>query len=350
MPTELISADGHAVEPEDLWVERLSPRWRDVAPRVQLEDGGKVLTVLGQRRNIPALNIDHPVNYPWLADPIERAERLRAEGINGEVLYPQWAMLLYGIDDPDLQTEVLRAYNEWMAEFSAAVPGHYVGVGLLPIHDMTAAIEEIEHVKALGLRGLNIPSKRSDLRYNSSFFDPLWPAIEASGLPLSLHVAPTIEHRGRGAVAANITMNLGPFRNIFPIFVFSGILDRHPELKLVLTEGGIGWIAPTLLDMDMVYERYFDHLDPKLETKPSEIWRRQCFATFQEDVAGLRLLDLIGSQTVLWGADFPHPEGTYPHTQEILERLSAGLMPGDADAVFGGNARRLWLSDLAHDV
>jgi predicted TIM-barrel fold metal-dependent hydrolase len=240
----------------------------------------------------------------------------------------------------------LRAYNDWLSEFCAGAPGRFIGIALLPIHDMEAAEHELGHVIDIGLPGVSIPSKRTDLRYNSRFFDPLWAMIEESGLPLSLHVAPTLEHRGRGAAAANITMNLAPFRSIWPLFVFSGILERHPSLTMVLTEGGIGWLPSTLYDMDVIYDRYGEMLEPRLELRPSEYWRRQCRATFQEDPTGLDHIDRIGAETILWGADYPHPEGTYPHTSEILRRQfdGAGVSEADRELILGENARRIWLA------
>lgn len=340
--TGMISADGHAIEPPDLWAERLPPRLRDVAPRVEYVEREQVLVVNGERRNLPGLNLDFPENHPDALDPVRRAAVLKSQGITREVLYPQWSMLLYGLDDPELQVAVLRTYNEWLAEFGTAAPGHFIGVGLLPVHDIGAAVEGVDHAKELGLRGVALPSKRNDLAYNDDRFEPLWSAIEQSGMPLSLHVAPTLVHWGSGAIGANIVNNLSPFRGIYPIFVFSGILERHPQLRLVLTEGGISWVASTLYDMDLVYERFNTFLRPRLGIAPSEIWRRQCYATFQDDPVGLAALDHIGVKNVLWAADYPHPEGTYPRTQEIVADQFAGLPEDQVEAIVGGNARAIW--------
>lgn len=340
--TGMVSADGHAIEPPDLWVERLPRELQDAAPRVEYIESEQVLIVNGERRTLPGLNLDFPENHPDALDPARRAEVLASQGVAAEVLYPQWSMLLYGLDDSQLQTAVLRAYNEWLAEFAAAAPGHFIGVGLLPVHDVGAAIEGLAHAVEIGLPGVALPSKRKDLAFNDDRFEPLWDAIEASTLPLSLHVAPTLVHWGKGAIGANIVNNLSPFRGIFPIFVFSGILERHPGLRLVLTEGGISWVASTLYDMDLVYERFNSFLRPRLEAAPSEIWRRQCYATFQDDPVGLATIDRIGVQNVLWAADYPHPEGTYPRTQQIVSEQFAHLPDADTAAIVGGNARSLW--------
>lgn len=338
----MISSDGHAVEPPDLWQERVSARLKDRAPRVEYIDGEEHLIVIGEKRKILGVNLDLPLNYPESLQPHTRAAALAGQGIRTEVLYPQWTMMLYGLQDEELQVAVLRAYNEWLAEFVNSEPGRFVGVGLLPVHDVGAALEGLSHAKSLGLGGVAIPSAAKGIPYNDKRMDPFWDAVEASGLPLSIHVGGELVHMGRGAIGANITRNLSPFRNLFPLFVFSGVLEKRPDLKLVLTEGGISWIAGTLYDMDMVYDRFKAYLRPSIEMRPSDIWRRQCFATFQDDPVGLQTLDWIGTENVLWAADYPHPEGTYPDTQVVLNRQFAAVPPEARRSIVCDNAVRLW--------
>lgn len=340
--TNMVSADGHAVEPPNLWVDRLPSALRDRAPRVQYVDGEEQLILVGEKRKILGINLDLPLNYPDALQPASRASALATQGVVAEVLYPQWTMMLYGLGDPELQVAVLRAYNEWLAEFCKQQPGRFVGIGLLPVHDVKSAIEGLDHANNLGLAGVALPSSPKGRAYNEPDFEPLWDAIEQSGLPLSLHVGGDLVHMGPGAIGANVTRNLSPFRNIFPLFVFSGILERHPGLKLVLTEGGISWIASTIYDMDMVFDRFYSYLRPTIKVRPSEIWHRQCFATFQDDPVGLETLGRIGAHTVLWAADYPHPEGTFPHTREVLGQQFAGISDADVTLITGGNARRIW--------
>lgn len=342
----LISADGHVEEAPDLWTTRLPARYRDRAPTIApLPDGQRVLFMDGKPRAVPGLSVNRgDQRGAW--DVVRRVEDLDSQGIAMEVLYPQWTMVLYnlGLEEPEFEYEVLHAYNDWLAGFSAAAPGRFLPIGLLPVHDIDLAVKELDHIRGLGLAGVNIPQSRPELFYNSSGLAPLWEALDDAGLPVSIHAGIVMEHRGVGAVAANVVRNLGSFRNTFPILVYSGILDRYRNVRLVLTEGGLGWLAPTLHDMDMVYEEYARHIGPELSALPSEIWRRQCFCTFQDDPAGMRCLDLVDPSTLLWGADYPHPEGTFPDTQEVLARNFGALDPDLTEALVGGNARRVWLS------
>jgi predicted TIM-barrel fold metal-dependent hydrolase len=341
---KVISSDGHIQEAADLWQKRLSAPFRERAPYLGPgPEGEDVLFFDGKAKFVPGLP-QTSCQRPGLYDVIARAEDLDSQGIDVEVLYPQWTMVLYhlGATEPDFELALLHAYNEWLAETVALVPDRFIGVGLIPVQNVEDALSEVEHIISLGLHGVNIPQSRPEVRYNDERYEPLWTAIERSGLPLTIHAGLGMDHRGPGAVGANVTRNLSSFRNTFPLFVFSGILDRHPGLRLVLTEGGIGWLPSTLYDMDMLYETEAWVTGPDLSLKPSEIWRRQCYSTFMDDPAGLRLVDMFGHETALFGADYPHPEGLFPNTQAVVEQQFCGIAPEVTDAILAGNARRLW--------
>ena len=340
----LISCDGHIQEAADLWQKRLGTEFLDRAPYLGPgPEGEDVLYFEGKARHVRGLP-QTACQRAGLYDVIARAEDLESQGIDVEVLYPQWTMVLYhlGLQEPAFEKAVLHAYNDWLAEQVALVPDRFVGVGLLPVHIVDDALEELEHVVSLGLAGVSIPQSRPEVRYNDEAYEPLWAAIAASGRPLAIHGGLSMEHRGPGAVGANVTRNLSSFRNTFPLFIFSGILDRHPNLRMVLTEGGIGWLPSTLYDMDMLYQNEIYDTGPELSLLPSELWRRQCYATFMDDPAGLRLLDLIGAETLLFGADYPHPEGVFPNTQRVIAEQFAGMPEPVVDQILSENPRRLW--------
>lgn len=325
----LFSADGHVIEPIDLWQDRVAPEYRE---RVAERSHGMVTT--GER---------DPSATAWAERPDTRAEVLDTLGVSGELLFPNKGLFWLSVADKDLLAEVVRVYNQWLAEWCAVDPDRFFGAGMLSPDDVGAAVEEVDRVAALGLGAVMLPAERADVRYNSSTYEPLWEAIERSGLPLALHVPPTVFHRGRGAVGANYTRSQGPFRDLFPLWVFSGILERHPGLRLLLIEGGISWLAGTLQDMDMIWERFQPGInDGGLTMRPSDYWRRQCVASFQQDRAGLEQVHWYGAETIAWGGDLPHTEGTGVDTATIVQELAEQYLHGEqASLVFGGNARRL---------
>lgn len=341
-----ISADEHILEPYDLWVEGVPAHLQKDAPFLFDDDAGMPCLSVEGKTKVFELGVKYGLFGHLTQTTMTPQERLAAmdeDGIDGAVLYPGWSMVLYGIQNPELHREVLRAYNRWLAEFSSAAPERLLGIGLLPVPDVAASLQMLDEAKSLGLRGVSIPAKRTGLFYNDPEYDPLWDGIEASGLPLSMHAPLILEHRGIGALPANFIASTGIFRSTLALFMFSGILDKRPNLKLVLVEGGISWIPQTLVEMDFLCETFATLAGPQLSVRPSEIWRRQCWATFQDERAGIRLLDMIGAENVMWGSDFPHPEGTFPNTRQVVESYRMELPEDAAAAVFGGNAARLWL-------
>jgi predicted TIM-barrel fold metal-dependent hydrolase len=122
--------------------------------------------------------------------------------------------------------------------------------------------------------------------------------------------------------------------------IFAGVLERHPGLRMVIGESGIGWIPYILDHMDLEWEDQFKDLDLKM--KPSDYWRRQCYATYQSDRIGIKLLDEIGEDNIMWGSDFPHPDGIWPDSQEYIQRELGHLSPATRHKIVCGNAARLY--------
>jgi predicted TIM-barrel fold metal-dependent hydrolase len=144
----------------------------------------------------------------------------------------------------------------------------------------------------------------------------------------------------RAAFATNITHFQINMSNILTSMIFAGVLERHPRLKLVLGESGIGWIPYVLWRMDAEWEDQFKDLS--LTMPPSEYWRRQCWATYQTDPIGIKMIDELGADRIMWGSDFPHPDGVWPDSQEILAK-ELGHLPAEVRRkVSCDNARNLY--------
>jgi len=263
---------------------------------------------------------------------------------------------------------VLRVYNEWLAEFCSKHPERYAGLASIPNHPLEAAVEEVERVAKRGaLRGLDIANS-SDLKpLWDPYWNPLWDAIDRCGLPLHFHTvggyvpdhirkimmigsdptraaapdAPKIDLSvARSAFATNITQFQINMANILTSMIFSGVLERHPRMKLVLGESGIGWIPYVLWRMDAEWEDQFKDL--ALTMPPSEYWKRQCWATYQTDPIGIKLLDELGVGKVMWGSDFPHPDGVWPDSQEYIQRELGHVAPDVRRKIVCENAGKLY--------
>jgi predicted TIM-barrel fold metal-dependent hydrolase len=155
--------------------------------------------------------------------------------------------------------------------------------------------------------------------------EPLWQAIEESGLPVCFHVGEFYSD-GPGGLGTTMMETFGPFRRNLGQLIFGGIFDRHPDLKAVFVEAEINWVPGALQSASMLYECFTELLDPKIKQHPRYYWHHNCFTTFMHDPAGLRMLDLVGADRVMWSSDYPHLESTYGFSwstiQAVLDAVS----------------------------
>jgi uncharacterized protein len=394
MRYEMISADCHldlCWLPTDLFVTRASAAMRDRMPHVI--DGAKGKTwVTKKGANLGLVNGMGSAGREYVPGRIHRADRMAATGLYEDgkkgirrLSDPDLrlkdqdrdgvqAEVLYGIlgatgrmNDPEATVEVMRIYNEWLADFCGTHPERYAGLASIPNNPIDAAIAEVERVAKRGaVRGLDIANSTDLKPLWDPYWNPLWEVIDACGLPLHFHTigtrlpddlqrlvfmgadlarapadaTPEDKRLARMAFATHITgfqINMG---NVLMSVIFGGVLERYPRIRVVLGEAGIGWIPYILWRMDGEWEDQFKDLS--LTMPPSEYWRRQCWATYQTDPVGLKLLDELGVDKVMWGSDFPHPDGVWPDSKEYIERETGHLSPDVRRKIVCDNAARLY--------
>lgn len=394
MRYEMISADCHidlCWLPPDLFVASASPDLRDRMPQVTDGPKGRVwVTKKGAnlglecgmgsagREYVPGrihrsdrmaatgLYADGKRGVRRLTDPDLRLADQDRDGVQAEVLYG-----ILGttgrMNDPEAAVEVMRVYNEWLAGFCGSHPERYAGLACIPNHPIEAAIAEVERVAKRGtLRGLDIANSPDLTPLWDPYWDPLWEVVDASGLPLHFHTIgarlpeplqrlvlvgsdPTRAgsdmtaadvRKARFAFATHITGFQINMANVLMSLIFGGVLERYPRLRVVLGEAGIGWIPYVLWRMDAEWEDQFKDLP--LTMPPSGYWRRQCWATYQTDPVGIKLLDELGADKIMWGSDFPHPDGVWPDSREYVERELAHLPADVRGQIVCGNAARLY--------
>jgi uncharacterized protein len=283
-----------------------------------------------------------------LSDPDLRLKDQERDGVQGEVLYGILGSTIR-LNDEEAATEMLRIYNEWLAGFCRSHPDRYAGLACIPSHNTDDAVTEIRRVAREGaLRGLDIAHRHTMPALWDPWWNPVWDAAAEVALPVHFH---TIGHglpdvskvppkAGRAAFAATITSFQMYMGEVLMAMIFAGVLEHHPNLKLVIGESGIGWLPYILDRMDLEWEDQFQDLDLKM--KPSEYWRRQCFATYQSDRIGIKMLDEIGEDNIMWGSDFPHPDGVWPDSQDYIRRELGHLPPHVRHKIICGNAARLY--------
>jgi predicted TIM-barrel fold metal-dependent hydrolase len=283
-----------------------------------------------------------------LTDPDLRLKDQDRDGIQAEVLYGILGATSR-LNDDEAAGAMLRIYNDWLAEFCAKHPDRYAGLACIPNHSREAAVAEIERVARRGaVRGLEIARKYDMTPLWDPWWDPVWDAAATSGLPLHFH---TIGGARRdfsqltgktllAARAASITQFQIHMADVLMAIIFAGVLERRPHLKIVIGEAGTGWIPYILDRMDAEWEDQFKELDLKM--KPSEYWYRQCYATYQSDPIGVKLLQELGVDNIMWGSDFPHPDGIYPDSQEYIEKELGHLPAETKKKIVCDNAAKLY--------
>jgi predicted TIM-barrel fold metal-dependent hydrolase len=282
-----------------------------------------------------------------LTEPALRLQDQDRDGVQAEVLYGVLGSS-GRLNDGDAAVEMLRIYNDWLHDFCRSQPDRLVGLANIPSHDIDAAVAEVKRAADRGFRGIDVANRPDMIPLYEEVYEPLWRIAHETGLPVHFHtiggrspdytrMTPKVARRAFAAHITNFQMHMG---YMLMSLVFSGAPERYPNLKVVIGEAGLGWIPYVLQHMDMEWEDQFKDLE--LTMKPSDYWHRQCYATYQTDPIGIKLLDDLGTDNVMWGSDFPHPDGIWPDSQAYIARELGHLPEATRRKIICGNAARLY--------
>jgi predicted TIM-barrel fold metal-dependent hydrolase len=321
-----ISADSHMAEPLDLWETRLPDRFKDRAlrfPELKLFETNHHLRAGG-----------------W--DPDERLKDMAFDGISAEVLYPTLAKQAWNLGDPALEEACVRVYNDWLVEFCSADLERLWGLCMLSFYDIPGAVAELEQSKKAGLRGAYLPiGPDTEIPYSSDHYEALWAAAQEMDMPLSLHINSGLGYarkpRGRSGVLPDGVHKFDSMKAIGDI-VGSGVLERYPELKIVVAEAGVGWIPFFAQEFDA----YVTQRRSKLPQRPSEYIWRQVYGAFISDKVGGFLLSQYGQDNFMWSNDYPHPACIWPGAGNAIAQDLGHLTPEAREKVIRLNAAKVY--------
>jgi predicted TIM-barrel fold metal-dependent hydrolase len=367
----VISADCHAGLPNQQYRQWLDPAFRQtfdehLAARAAMEAD---LAERGLRNEAFAEEWEKE-NADGLRGGWEAARRdqeLDADGIVGEVIFPDADAVTAGASAPfgaglgatgdvplDLLMAGARAHNRWLAELCQDSPERRAGVAIVPIFDVDAAVEEITRARQSGLRGgILIPSMWQPYEpYNHARYDPVWAACSELGMPVHVHSGAA----DRASYGEHVGIYVAEVRwwSTRPLWflLWGGTFERFPELTFVTTECGAFWAPDLLWTSDIVYDREHaakklgKQLTDHLPMRPSEYFDRNCFI----GASNTRRRELgrryeIGVGNIMWGNDFPHPEGTWPHTKEWLRNAFSDIPVDETRRILGLNAAECYQFD-----
>jgi uncharacterized protein len=360
----IYSCDDHldlSAVPRDLWTTRLTGAIAERAPRVVTRDGDAVWMcedrVIGRsgisaRAAAAGAKAFSAIGRAGIDDDGFRAgtPKLRLEDMDRDGL---WVSVIYGplalgfpIEDPALQTASYAAWNDWaVEEFSAAAPERLSVLAFLPGHSPEAAAAELERCAGIGHRGAIVDVFGIDVGDPS--WDRLWAAAADAGLPLSFHLkdgtwSPLRYRLGKWQSAAFATVLPLQLDEPLATMIFSGALERHPGLQIVLAESGVGWLPYFLARMDLEWRHLRGKLDYAPSVAPSELFHRQVFATFEEEELGERFIPLLGADRCMWASDYPHTDSTFPESRQAIEAALGALPAPDRRRIVATNCARLY--------
>lgn len=368
----ILSADGHLLEPRDLWQKRMDAKWRDDAPRVApYKDRGDHFWIKGLPKPRPLAfegpmadlkargeEITKTIGYSWddcrrgAWDPDARILDQDLDGVSGEVIYPTLGLFLGNADDAEYAFAAIRAYNDALLEFCAAHPTRLKGMAMLPTKGpVDWAVQEIERCLAAGAAGFMLPSFSPERQYNLGDWDPVWARLEEAGKVATFHLGgDTSEVYGRshGPGAGGIVCAVKQFMNeTLQQVIWGGAPMRFPHMRWSMCEGGTGWIACAIGYMDHWWQDHQGWIQPRLEQPPSFYFRRNFIGTFEDDLAGLLTRHLIGVENLHWGADYPHTEGVWPFSRKFIARQFKDLPAAETRMIVHDNIARTFGFPLA---
>jgi predicted TIM-barrel fold metal-dependent hydrolase len=281
-------------------------------------------------------------------DPDLRAKELDRDGVDAEVIYGVLAAAAK-LSDAEASAEMLRIYNDFIIAFCKHYPDRMIGLACLPFGDVEAAAKEVHRVAKMGVKGVELSCSWDMQPMWHPSWNPLWQAINETQLPLHFHTFPSVDPKLRAEVKGEsllalryssiclFQMTLG---NILTALVGAAVFERFPNFRVVFGESGIGWIPYVLDRMDYEYQDQYREI--KLKLLPSEYWRRQCRATFQFDRIGTKLIEDMGVETLMWGSDYPHPDGIWPDSSEYIEKQFGHLPPEVTHKITCENAGKFY--------
>lgn len=355
----VISGDSHVMEPPDLWVKAIGAKHGDLTPRVfNVYKGrnGRFFWTGKQVRKFAAIEKEQDSTGFKEAGyvPDKRVAFQDQAGVAAEVLYTTHMLLQYPSEYPEVLRDSAAVFNDWLAEFCSYAPNRLVGIATISMHDIAWATKELERVAKKGLKGamINLGAPKGCPPFRRAAYDPFWARAAELGIPITLHAAtgqsPDPLHfetaEERECVSGAM---LSLFAEIMPVlsddFIYGGILDRHPTLKLVIGEFDLGWIPYFLFRIDSMRNGLAPYVDmPKLKLKPSDYVRDRMWHGVINDPDSAYVIPQVGVNRVLWGSDFPHIRSIGLGAESHLKQLLGDLTLADQELIVGGNTAELY--------
>ena len=392
---KIISVDDHVLEPPGVWQDRLPEKYKAEGPRSVRAPMGEMTFIGGkfsyapgddgppcdwwyyEDKRIPTTRLSAAAGFdrdevkitaityeemrPGCYDPKARLEDMDMNHTEASLAFPSFprfcGQTFLEAKDKELALLCVKAYNDWMVdEWCAGSGGRLIPLCLIPLWDAQLAAEEIRRNAARGVRAvcfseippyLGLPSVHD----KDDYWEPFVQACEETGTVICMHIGSSSKMpstSGDAPPAVGSTLTFGNAMSSMADWLFSGLLVKHPNLKLAYSEGQIGWIPYILERADKVWHdnRAWGGVADKVPEPPSTYYYRQIFGCFFDDEHGLDSLEAVGIDNITFETDYPHSDSTWPHSKDVGQKLMGHLPHDVIEKIVRGNAIRMLELDL----
>ena len=351
----LISSDSHVdVKPEQV-KQRLASKFHeeyDAGVATLASEAAKIMQSNMQREQaLRQPQVNPARGTPGHSEPEARLRDMDTDGVEAEVLYCEVSAYRFLYKLKDGWKESTRAFNDTLLDFAAVDPKRLITSAQVPIHDIDFAVQEVRRIAEAGGKSLQMPVFPHELGFADYFderYDPLWNVIAEYDLPICCHIglntglnglAQRDPTPGKGVFVFNVGLSAG---DALGMWLLTGVLERHKDLKVVFVEPGLAWVAWVLWAIDDMAERQ-GYEFPELKDKPSSYYYRNVHLTFiDEPFAIEKLRPELGVRNIMWSSDYPHPVSSWPNSRALVERTFATVPSDERELIVSGNAKRVW--------
>lgn len=358
-----ISADSHITEPPNCYIDYIDPKYKNTAPHMTTMDTiGDVFVIDGLDTPIPMGLVAAAGKDPadittdgvkfgdlWKSgwDAKYRVADQEKDGIAAEFIYPTVGMMLCNHPDFDYKKACFEAYNRWLQEYCSEAPDRLYGLAQVSMRTPEDGVQELKDAHKMGFKGVMMPGNPAVEDYDSAVYDPVYATAVELDMPLSFHIltgsSDSLAGKVRGPKINGFLSIIRGCQDVMGTFIFGGVFDRFPTLKVVCVEADAGWVPHYMYRMDHAYKRHRYWMKaPPLKRLPSEYFHDNIYVTFQDDWVAFKMKDMCNVRRLMWANDSPHSDSTWPWSQSMLEEHAKDLSEQERNWICHDNVAELY--------
>jgi predicted TIM-barrel fold metal-dependent hydrolase len=376
----IVDADAHIDPPHDMWAHYLPTELRELAPKIESGEEHDWIVFEGQRRPFKMINNQAGrtgENFKMFGrvseqraawDPVTRLADMDIDGIDSAILFGGGPL---GTFNNDLYIASYDAYSRWVMDFCATDKKRLVPIGYVPMRDIDETIAHVTKLAKMGFRAVNLPAfpqnpdgwstssgikalkegqvsaltgdPKGKLQYWQPEFDRLWAVLSDLNLVVTFHLGARVPRFGeKQHFLPDMPMSKMAMAEPIAIFIFNGIFQRFPKLRIASVESGVGWFSWFTEYVTRTWEKQRFWTDSPLTEPPSYFMEKNVYGSFIQDRAGILCRDMPGGKNIMWSSDYPHSETTFPKSREIILRDFDGVPVADTQDIICNTARKLY--------